>query len=520
MKLSFSTIGCPGYVWTDIYPMAKDLGFDGVEIRGIAGNEFAPTARPFLPRQRQRTITQLERIGLEISCFSTNCELCNEAGREQALDEVVQYIELASEMNTPYVRVLLSRDIRPQNFEDDEAVVETLRSLAGIASIYNVTILVETESDYADTARLARVLDAVGEPNVGALWDMHHPYRLFGETAEQTIANLGSYLRFCQVKDSLMVDGHVQYRMMGEGDMPLVEMFDALQASGFEGYVSFEWVRSWARDIAIGEPGIVFPQFMNYMRDYLRGNLLEQAPVKEAREEQVTAPVEAPLPGTPQTSLSGEGSYPWPKEHLIDLTFPQVLDHVCALYPDQYAFRFTEFDYTRTYPEFREDVNTFARSLIAMGVNPGDKVAIWATNVPAWFLTFWASVKVGAVLVTVNTGYKIHELEYLLRQSDTHTLVMVDEYKGTSYLDIVDELVPEMAEAGKPGAWHNDKLPFLKNVVTIDGPHPGCYSWDEALALNTRVKQAEVDRRCALIRKDDVCNMQYTSGTTGFPKGV
>ncbi|MDO4807799.1 MAG: TIM barrel protein, partial [Coriobacteriales bacterium] len=119
MKLSFSTIGCPAYAWTDIYPMAKDLGFDGIEIRGVAGNEFAPQARPFLPRQRQRTRAQLERLGLEISCFSTCCELYSAEGRAEALNDVVQYIELASEMGSPFVRVLLARDFMPMGFDDD-----------------------------------------------------------------------------------------------------------------------------------------------------------------------------------------------------------------------------------------------------------------------------------------------------------------------------------------------------------------------------------------------------------------
>lgn len=532
MKLSFSTIGCPAYTWVDIYPMAKDLGFDGVEVRGVAGNAFAPTARPFLPRQRAHTRANLERIGLEISCFSTSCELYDASRRQETIDSVVQYIELASEMGTEFVRVLLARDVRPLGEVDDEVVIETLRELGDIASVYDVTVLVETTSEYADTARLARVLDEVGSPNVAALWDLHHPFRIFGEAPETSIANLGRHLRYCQVKDSVMVGDHVEYRMMGEGDMPLVAMFDALQAFGYDGYVSFEWVSRWAREVAIGEPGIVFPQFINYMRDYLSGGMVA---VEAQPEAEPVAPVpagEAVPSGELQRSILGDGTYPWPKDHLLELTFPQVLDRVCALYPEQYAFRYTEPDsyynadpdangeyYVRTYPQFRDDVDEFARSLIAMGVKPGGKVAIWASNVPQWYLTFWATVKIGAVLVTINTGYKIHELEYLLKQSDTHTLVMIDAYKGTSYLDIVDELVPELATSA-PGGWSSRRLPFLRNVVTIDGPHQGCYSWGEALALSGRVEQAEVERRCAAIKNTDVCNMQYTSGTTGFPKGV
>ena len=531
MKLAFSTIGCPAYVWTDIYPMACDLGFDGIEIRGVAGNEFAPTAQPFLPRQRKRTKTQLRQLGLEIPCFSISCELYNEAGRSGALSEVSDYLELASDMEAPFVRVLLSRDIRPTGIEDDRPVVEALREMGDLASVYDVCVLIETESDYADTARLARVLDAVGSPYVGALWDLQHPYRLFGEAPETTIANLGRHLRYCQVKDSVAVGDAIEYRMMGEGDMPLTQMFDALRDAGYDGYLSFEWPRRWARNVAKGEPGIVFPQFINYMRSYLQGGAAEPVRgVVQPRRETVAA-IDEPT-GALQRSLTNDGTYPWPKEHLIDETFPQVLDRICELYPEQYAFRYTEPDshynpepdeggeyYVRTYPQFRDDVDEFARALIALGVRPGDKVAIWASNVPQWYLTFWATVKIGAVLVTVNTGYKIHELEYLLKQSDTHTLVMIDSYKGTSYLDIVDELIPQLA-GSRPGEWVSEKLPFLRNIVTIDGPHDGCYSWGEALAMGAPALQPEVERRAAAIDHHDVCNMQYTSGTTGFPKGV
>ena len=520
MKLAFSTIGCPDYTWVDIYPMAKDLGFDGIEIGVVAGNDHAPSAQPFLPRQRVRTREQLKRIGVEISCFSSTIQVGTPEGRADAIGEVTEYLELASEMNCAFVRVLCSLEMKPMGTIDDEAVIGCLREMADIAQILDVCILVETDSDFADTARLARILDAVDSPYVAALWDIQHPYRNFGESPKTTIANLGHHLRYCHIKDSVVVDGRIQYRMMGAGDMPIVEMLDCLQDAGFDGYLGLEWPKRWTRDIALGEPGVVFPQFMNYMRDYFAmssAEKKEQIAVPEAPAEPQVREVST---GELQVALTGKGTYPWPKEHLIDLTFPQVLDHVCEIYPTQYAFRFTECDYVRTYPEFREDVNAFARSLIAMGVMPGDKVAIWATNVPAWFITFWAAVKIGAVLVTVNTGYKIHELEYLLRQSDTHTLVMIDEYKGTSYIDIVNELVPELATTATPGSWRAKKLPYLRNVVTIDGPHRGCYSWDEALSLSNRVKQVEVDRRCALIRRDDVCNMQYTSGTTGFPKGV
>ncbi|MBR2976799.1 MAG: AMP-binding protein [Oscillospiraceae bacterium] len=216
----------------------------------------------------------------------------------------------------------------------------------------------------------------------------------------------------------------------------------------------------------------------------------------------------------------GTGQYVWKKDELIDLTFPQVLDRMVEEFPDQYCFKYTTLDYTRTYAEFRDDVDAFARALVSLGVRAGSKVAVWATNVPAWYISFWAATKIGAVLVTVNTAYKIHEAEYLLRQSDTHTLVMIDSCLDSNYRSIINELCPEIA-AAKPGeALHCKRLPFLRNVITVGFRMPGCLTFDEAMLRSELVSQREIDRMAADVRPDDVCNMQYTSGTTGFPKGV
>ncbi len=176
--------------------------------------------------------------------------------------------------------------------------------------------------------------------------------------------------------------------------------------------------------------------------------------------------------GELQENRTGTGKYVWPKETLIDATFPDVLDRMVKEFPDQLCFHYTELDYTRTYSEFRDDVDQFARALIAMGVKKGDHVAIWATNVPQWYITFWATTKIGAVLVTVNTAYKIHEAEYLLRQSDTHTLVMIDGYKDSDYIGIIKELCPELQDS-LPGKLHSKRLPVLRNVITVRQPAEG-----------------------------------------------
>ncbi|MGI5896131.1 MAG: AMP-binding protein [Oscillospiraceae bacterium] len=497
MKIAFSTLGCPDFSWQDIYSMAKDLGFDGIEIRGLGDDIFAVNAPPFTGDQLPKTVQKLKSLHLEIPCLSSNCALKFADRKEENRREIGQYIELAQKLGTPYIRVLADLHKEPEGEVDDALIVEQLQALAPVAEAAGVTLLVETNGVYADTARLRSLLEHVASDAVGALWDMHHPYRIMGEAPETTVQNLGAYIKYIHVKDSVMTENGVEYRMMGEGDLPVDEMVFALRSINYDGYISLEWVKRWAPDLS--DAGIVFPHFINYMERYLNKQV-SRRPLFDNNEK--------------------TGKYVWEKYTLIDLTFSQVLDQMVEEFPDQYAFRFTTHDYTRTYSEFRDDVDTFARALIAMGVKKGDKVAVWATNVPQWYITFWAAVKIGAVLVTVNTAYKIHEAEYLLRQSDTHTLVMVDGYKDSDYVGIIKELCPELAEleAGQP--LHSKKLPFLRNVITVDSKQSGCMTWEEALERAESVPVEAVLSRAAMVNRHDVCNMQYTSGTTGFPKGV
>ncbi len=497
MKLAFSTLGCPGFSWDEIWTMAKDLGFAGVEMRGLGNDIFSVNAGPFKPENLEKTIATMRKKKLEICCLSSGHALKFAERKPQNIANLRRYIDLASKLGTPYIRVLGDLKAAPEGEVDDAVVVDALKEIIPYAEEKQITLLVETNGVYGDTARLRDVLNQIESDYIGALWDLHHPYRYFGESPETTVQNLGAYIKYTHLKDSVMENGKTVYKLMGEGDLPVALMMRALRSINYEGFVSLEWLKEFAPDLE--NPAIVFPHYANYMMQFMDN-------------PQMT--------GRLQDNRTKTGKYIWPKETIIDLTFPQVLDRMVDEFPDQYAFRYTTHDYTRTYSEFRDDVDQFARSLIAMGVRPGDHVAIWATNVPQWYITFWATVKIGAVLVTVNTAYKIHEAEYLLRQSDTHTLVMVDGYKDSDYNAIIKELCPELEHAQKGHPLHIRRLPFLRNIITCESSQKGCYTWDEALELSERVPVAEVYRRAAAIDKHDVCNMQYTSGTTGFPKGV
>ena len=497
MKLAFSTLGCPDFSWKDIYSMAKDFGFDGIEVRGLGNELFTGPSQPFSPAKLSETVNKLSELRLEIPCLSPGCCLKFPEKAKENHEELTQYILLAAKLGTPYVRILADLEPQPKGEVDDEVVLAALKKLVPLAEEKGVTLLVETNGVYSDTARLCKLLNQVSSDAVAALWDVHHPYRFAGESPGKTVEHLGAYIKYVHIKDSVVEKDAICYRIMGEGDLPIDYMMSALNSINYEGYVSLEWIKRWAPDLQ--DAGVVFPNFANYM-----GRFTEKSAAK----------------GRLFNNRAHTGKYVWEKDGLIDLTFPQVLDRMVNEFPDQYAFRYTTLDYTRTYSQFRDDVETFARSLIALGVKQGDHVAIWATNVPQWFITFWATVKIGAVLVTVNTAYKIYEAEYLLRQSDTHTLVMIDGYKDSNYVEIIKELCPELetAEAGTP--LYMKRLPFLRNIITVESKQQGCLSWEDAVAMADRVPIEEVYRRERSIHKDDVCNMQYTSGTTGFPKGV
>lgn len=494
MKICFSTLTCPDFTWPEIYSMAKDFDFDGIEIRGIGDELFTVNAYPFTDSQLPATLAKLKSLNLEVPCLSSDTPISDPELADTAINEISAYASLASKINAKYIRVLGDKTPAPTKEIDDTIVINSLIRLIPIATKYDVTLLVETNGVYSDTKRLKKVLEAVNDSHIAALWDIHHPYRNFGESPNETVSNLGDYIKFIHVKDSSKVGDTVEYRLMGDGDMPLANIFECLNRMNYDGYVSLEWVYRWSHDLS--DAGIVVPHFADYMAQY--------------RNKQQS---------TLQTDDRGQGQYIWPKETLIDLTFPDVLDKVCEVFPDQLAFKFTETDYTRTYTQFREDVDNFARSLIALGVKKGDHVAIWATNVPAWFITFWATTKIGAVLVTVNTAYKIHEAEYLLRQSDTHTLVMIDGCKDSNYVQIINEICPELKTC-KPGQINAKRLPYLKNIISVESKMDGCFTWDEAVSKAESVSYSEVEKVRRSIDKHDICNMQYTSGTTGFPKGV
>ena len=205
---------------------------------------------------------------------------------------------------------------------------------------------------------------------------------------------------------------------------------------------------------------------------------------------------------------------------LRSITIGDLLDETAGLYQEKEAVVYQENSLRYTFGQFQEICNQVARGFMSLGIEKGQNVAIWATNVPEWVISQFATAKMGAVLVTVNTSYRAHELEYLLRQSESTTLLLIESYRDASYMEMIREICPELAEC-KPGELKSKRLPHLKNVIFLgEERQPGMFLWKDLLERSELVTEEErVDRQKSL-HPDDVINMQYTSGTTGFPKGV
>jgi fatty-acyl-CoA synthase len=205
---------------------------------------------------------------------------------------------------------------------------------------------------------------------------------------------------------------------------------------------------------------------------------------------------------------------------LRPLTLGQMLDEAIARGPDNEAVVYVDRDYRLTYRGLGGLVDELAKGLMALGVQKGEKIAVWATNVPHWAALQFATAQIGAILLTVNTYYKTSELAYLLSQSEAENICIIDGFKDTDYVRTLYELVPELRSQER-GHLQSRQFPDLKRVIFL-GPekHRGMYSLPEVLALSRMTDDASYQGRKSALDPHDVVNMQYTSGTTGFPKGV
>jgi len=205
---------------------------------------------------------------------------------------------------------------------------------------------------------------------------------------------------------------------------------------------------------------------------------------------------------------------------LLDLTISEMLREQTKKNPNQDFMVYSDRDLRFSYAAFDARVDALACALLAIGLKKGDHLGIWATNVPDWLSYMFAATRIGVVTVTINTSYKLHELEYVIKQSDMRMLCLSDGMKDSQYVSMIKELIPEL-DTCQRGALVSENFPELKQVVFI-GPekYRGLYSTHELLLLGQHIDIARVHEVEQTLNCHEVINMQYTSGTTGFPKGV
>jgi fatty-acyl-CoA synthase len=208
------------------------------------------------------------------------------------------------------------------------------------------------------------------------------------------------------------------------------------------------------------------------------------------------------------------------EQQLREATLGDMLEETIERYPQNEAVVYVDRDFRMTYREFGQLVDEMAKGLMALGVQKGEKVAVWATNVPHWIALQFATAKIGAVLLTVNTNYKKDEMAYLLRQSEAENLILIDGYRDTDYLQIIYDLVPELKTQPR-GHLDSESFPWLRRVLFLgQEKHRGLYSMPEIISMGRLVSDTDYVQRQRSLDPHEVVNMQYTSGTTGFPKGV
>lgn len=264
MKISFSTLGCPGWSWEDMLSTAKDIGFDGIELRGIGQELYVPKAVPFIQANINNTIKRLRDLKFKIPCITSACYLFDIKNIDAHMKEGYEYIDFAASIGTPFIRVLGDANPQPGSNIDLDFVAKNLNKLGTYAKSKNVKVLIETNGVLADSRVMLDLIEKVNNEGVAVLWDVHHPYRYFNEQIETTYARLGKYIEHVHVKDSVMVNDRPVYKMMGHGDVPVSKAVKLLKDNGYNGFISLEWVKRWCMELE--EPGIVFSHYCNFMR--------------------------------------------------------------------------------------------------------------------------------------------------------------------------------------------------------------------------------------------------------------
>ncbi len=213
--------------------------------------------------------------------------------------------------------------------------------------------------------------------------------------------------------------------------------------------------------------------------------------------------------------LSGTSTKP-----LLGITIGVMFDEIAARYPHNDALIVHHQNIRFTYHQFKEVVDSCAKAFLALGIEKGERVGIWSPNRYEWTVTQFATAKIGAILVNINPSYRQHELEYVLNQSGCSTLIIADQFKASNFTEMLFALAPELNDCEK-GQLVAAKVPYLRTIIRLaDDDKQGMWRWDDFLKQAPNIPQEALEKCQKSLSADEAINIQYTSGTTGFPKGA
>jgi sugar phosphate isomerase/epimerase len=271
LPLGFSTLGCPTWPWARILDFAAEHQFASIELRGILTNMDLTKVPELAPERIAEARRQLTAHGLTVSCLGASAQMHDMDPVKHAaqLDEARAFIDLAQQLGAPYVRVFGNEYVKDVPRAEMLAhIAGALRSLGDYAKPKNVTVVIESHGDFTDSPALLEILQKADSPNVALLWDAHHTFVSGKEQPEDTVRQLGRYIRHTHLKDSVPAGNDRRYVLTGTGDVPVQRQIAALVKIGYRGFFSFEWEKRWHAEIE--EPEVAIAQYASVAAGYLR----------------------------------------------------------------------------------------------------------------------------------------------------------------------------------------------------------------------------------------------------------
>lgn len=267
MKLAFTTLGCPAWDMATIISRAVAYGYDGVDFRGCQ-SALNVYELPAFTTDVKDTAQRFADAGLALPCFSSSVSVYtrDNGELEKRIRELRAYAALCAHFGTRFIRIFGGAIGDTPRDQAIDVFVANLAPMLAVAKDHGVTLLLETHDDWTECGPIRRIIDAANSPQLGVLWDVHHPYRVAGESPDQTWASLGRWIANTHWKDSALDPAEKSgYRLclMGEGDIPLKEIFACLKKNGYDGWLTLEWEKRWHAGLA--EPEVAFPQFITFM---------------------------------------------------------------------------------------------------------------------------------------------------------------------------------------------------------------------------------------------------------------